>query len=73
MVVGQIQRYMGYVKDELAEDGQEVKGVIIASSDDKKLFYALKMAPNIEFLKYEVHFRLTSSNVKVEAVSTDSP
>ena len=28
-VVGQIQRYMGYVKDELAEKNQPVKGVII--------------------------------------------
>ena len=29
VVVGQIQRYMGYVKEELAEPGQQVKGVII--------------------------------------------
>ena len=29
-VVGQIQRYMGFVMDELAESEQEVKGVIIA-------------------------------------------
>lgn len=30
-VVGQVLRYMGYVKEELAEDGQEVRGAIIAS------------------------------------------
>jgi restriction system protein len=30
IVLGQIQRYMGYVKDELAEADQQVKGVIIA-------------------------------------------
>jgi restriction system protein len=29
-VVGQTLRYMSFVQDELAEDGQEVKGVIIA-------------------------------------------
>ena len=35
-VVGQCQRYMGYVKEELAEKNQDVKGVIIAFEDDKK-------------------------------------
>lgn len=30
VLVGQIQRYMGYVLDELAEENQTVKGVIIA-------------------------------------------
>jgi restriction system protein len=34
VVVGQIQRYMGYVLDELAEPNQRVKGVIIALEDD---------------------------------------
>ena len=33
-VVGQIQRYMGYVKEDLAEPHQEVKGIIIGSEDD---------------------------------------
>lgn len=33
-VVGQIQRYMGYVVEELAEDHQTVRGVIIALEDD---------------------------------------
>src|SRR5690606_19428039 len=36
-VVGQIQRYMGYVKDELAENGQIVKGVIIGLEDDLRI------------------------------------
>ncbi len=34
-VVGQIQRYMGYVKDELAEPNQVVKDIIIGSVDNK--------------------------------------
>ena len=33
-VVGQVLRYMGYVKQELAEPNQSVKGVIIALDDD---------------------------------------
>jgi restriction system protein len=57
-VVGQIQRYMGYVQEELAEEGQKVKGVIIALEDDIKIRRALAVAPNIEFFKYQVSFRL---------------
>ena len=57
-VVGQIQRYMGYVKAELAEQGQVVKGVIIASEDDIRLQRALSVTQNIEFLKYKVDFEL---------------
>jgi len=47
VVVGQIQRYMGFVKEELAEPDQNVKGIIIALDDDKKIKYALKVANNI--------------------------
>ena len=57
-VVGQIQRYMGYVKDELAEDNQEVKGVIIGLEDDIRLKRALSVAKNIDFYRYQVSFKL---------------
>ena len=42
VVVGQIQRYMGYVVEELAEEGQSVKGIIIALEDDLRIQRALK-------------------------------
>lgn len=58
VVVGQIQRYMGYVQDELAEKGQSVKGVVIALDDDIRLKRALSVTKNIEFYKYTVSFRL---------------
>lgn len=57
-VVGQIQRYMGYVLEELAEADQSVKGVIIALEDDIRLKRALKVASNIEFYRYQVSFKL---------------
>ena len=57
-VVGQIQRYMGYVKDELIEKGQNVKGVIIGFEDDIKLQRALSVTNDIEFYKYKVDFKL---------------
>ena len=62
-VVGQIQRYMGYVKDELAEQGQQVKGVIIALEDDLKLRRALSVAQNIEFYRYQLSFKLVKGGV----------
>lgn len=57
-VVGQIQRYMGYVKEELAEENQMVKGVIIALEDDLRIRRALSVANNIEFYRYQVSFKL---------------
>jgi restriction system protein len=60
-VVGQIQRYMGYIAEEVAEDHQRVRGVIIALEEDRKIQWALKVAPNIEFYRYEVRFDLIKS------------
>jgi restriction system protein len=61
-VVGQIQRYMGYVKDELAETNQVVKGIIIGSEDDNKIRRALSVTVNIEFYRYQVSFKLFANN-----------
>ena len=58
VVVGQILRYMGYAQEELAEENQSVKGVIIAMEDDQKIRRALAMASNIEFYRYQVSFKL---------------
>lgn len=58
-VVGQVQRYMGYVKEELAEKGQTVRGVIVASEDHLSIRRALQVANGIDFYKYEVSFKLT--------------
>lgn len=58
VVVGQILRYMGYVKDVLAEEDQVVRGVIIALRDDPKIRRALAMVQFVDFYRYEVTFRL---------------
>lgn len=60
-VVGQIQRYMGYVLEELAEDNQKVKGIIIALEDDLRIKRALSVTNNIEFYRYQINFRLFKS------------
>lgn len=62
VVVGQIQRYMGYVKDELAESDQVVRGVIIGYEDDIKIQRALSVAPNIDFFTYKIQFNLEKRN-----------
>ena len=58
VVVGQIQRYMGYVMDELAESNQTVKGIIIALEDDLRIRRALRVASGIQFYRYKVNFSL---------------
>ena len=57
-VVGQIQRYMGYIKSEIANDNQEVKGLIIGLRDDLGLKHAISINPDIEFRKYQIRFDL---------------
>ena len=59
VVVGQILRYMGYVKDELAENNQAVRGVIIALEDDIRIRRALRVTTNIDFMTYKVRFTLS--------------
>jgi restriction system protein len=61
-VVGQIQRYMGYVKEELAEPNQTVHGVIIALDDDLRIKRALSVTNNIEFYRYQVSFKLMKNS-----------
>lgn len=58
VVVGQVLRYMGFVKQELAEPGQSVRGVIVALEDDQKLKRALAAVPTVDFYRYSVSFKL---------------
>lgn len=61
VVAGQILRYMGYVRDELAEPGQKVLGLIIASGENLKLKRALSVVSEINFMRYSVTFKLQRS------------
>lgn len=59
-VVGQILRYMGWVKENITGEGESVKGLIICKERDEKLDYSLKAIPgiNIGVRLYKVDFRL---------------
>jgi len=55
VVIGQILRYMGYVKENLAKDCN-VRGIIIVKEKDERLEYALKLMPNVNLFIYKVSF-----------------
>jgi restriction system protein len=42
----------------VCEEGQTVKGAIIALEDDLRIRRALAVAPNIEFYCYQISFNL---------------
>jgi restriction system protein len=58
VVVGQLLRYMGYVKEELAEPEQTVEGVVIGLEDDQKLRWAIAPVPAVKFYRYQINFKL---------------
>ena len=57
-VVGQTLRYMGFVKNDLAVNGESVRGAVIALEDDLRLRNALSMVSSIDFFRYEINFSL---------------
>jgi hypothetical protein len=61
VVVGQILRYMGWVKEHLATNDYRdynVRGIIIVKEKDDKLEYALKFIPDVQLFLYTVSFEL---------------
>jgi hypothetical protein len=57
--VGQLLRYIGWVKRHLAEDGEQVHGMIICHDADNALQYALSTLQNVELRRYQVEFHLS--------------
>jgi len=51
-VVGQILRYMGWVKEEYPKSN--VRGIVIVGKKDDALRYALKAAPNVEAKEFKL-------------------
>lgn len=59
-VLGQIQAYMGWVKENLAGD-RKVRGIIIASDFSLRAIYAAKVVPNLNLKKYLVSFKFADA------------
>jgi hypothetical protein len=59
--VGQILRYMGWVKQHLCETHQPVHGLVICREPDPKLNYAIQMVSNVSIQYYSVSFKLSEA------------
>ena len=59
--VGQILRYMSWIRKNLAAKGAKVEGLIIAHQIDRKLQYALDGLTDIKCMTYQVNFKLDST------------
>jgi hypothetical protein len=58
VTVGQVLRYMGWVKAHLAQPDEDVSGLVIAHESEDALQYALSAVPSVDFQRYEVRFEL---------------
>lgn len=58
--IGQVLRYMGWVRTHLASNDEAVEGLIISHQADKTIQYALETLNNVSLQLYEVKFELFS-------------
>jgi restriction system protein len=61
--VGQVLRYMYWVKKNLAGADRKVRGIIVASEVDDALRYATADLPNIAIKTYSVTFSLQAAEI----------
>ncbi len=56
--VGQILRYMSWVREKLAKPNERVEGLIVCREANLKLRYAIADLPHVRCMSYEVSFQL---------------
>ena len=61
-VVGQLLRYVAWIKKNLAEEGQSVRGFIVAREITEDLLLACSLVPNLELFEYELSLLLQRVN-----------
>jgi hypothetical protein len=57
-VVGQLLRYMGWVKKHKATGSENVRGIIVTSAPDDRIKYAMLVSSRVSFFTYKVSFDL---------------
>ena len=57
-VFGQLARYMGWIKANLAKDGQKVRGVIIGGTITDELKYAASLTESVKLMEYSLTVNL---------------
>ncbi|SFP98822.1 endonuclease NucS domain-containing protein [Parafilimonas terrae] len=62
--LGQLLRYMGWVKINMARN-KNVYGYIVANKMDEKIKYAVEMTPNVFLCEYEMKFDINFLDKKV--------
>lgn len=62
--VGQVLRYIGWVRRNLAAKSDRIRGLIIAHQVDDALMYAASEVPNLDVNAYEVSFTLHPRQLK---------
>ena len=62
-MVGQITRYMGWVRNEMARPEQPVEGLIVTHESDDRLHFSVSAVPGLGLLLYELTFALRSVDV----------
>jgi hypothetical protein len=72
-VVGQLARYMGWLRQHLAEAGQAVDGIIVAHDIDPKLQYATAAVAGATAMAYDIAFRLIDASLKPATAPTTTP
>jgi RecB family endonuclease NucS len=58
LIVGQLMRYVAWIKKNLAEPDQNVRGVIVAREISEDLLLACSMVPGMELSEYELSLLL---------------
>jgi hypothetical protein len=62
-VIGQLLRYIGWVEQKMASDGQKVRGIIICKELSEDLLLACSKIKEIELFEYELLIKLNKINV----------
>ena len=60
-VVGQVLRYMGRVTENLCQQGQDVKGMIVCKESDPRISYAIQMARDCRASSGDSHLAHSAS------------
>jgi hypothetical protein len=62
-VVGQVARYIGWIRIHLAQPGQAVEGLIVAHEAGDQLMYAAEALPALSIMTYELTFQLQTAEL----------
>jgi hypothetical protein len=62
-VVGQLMRYIGWIRKNQAELGQQVRGVIVAREISEDLLLTCSLLPGVQLLEYELSLKLKPVNM----------